>query len=930
MPAVALLLPLFSQAIDAEAGRWARETLARMPLRERIGQMFMEFQFARFANRESPEFQRLHHLVADLGFGGMCLSLGTPSECASLANELQSLARVPLLVAADYEAGAGFRIEGATRFPSNLALGAAGSEELAREEGRITALEGRAMGVHWAFAPVLDVQRDPDNPIVNVRSYGEDPALVARLGAAFIRGCQEGGLLCTAKHFPGHGPTSVDSHLDLPVISAPADELEAIDLLPFREAVKAGVRAFMPGHLDVPALTGEPGLSASLSPRAVTDLLRRKMGFDGLVVSDALDMGGVTKRFSPAEVAVRAVLAGNDVLLMSADPPAAIDAIVRAVEKGAIPAERIDRSVERILRAKASLGLQRSRRADLDEVWRVVGKPEHRAVADRVAQESITALRNEGNALPLGAGSAPSALLVTVRDAEGGEEGRTFERELRKRTSRLEVERIGPDEAPARLEGLKEKVARAEGPVLLAVYLRPRDRRGTIGLPGSVGSFADAVAARSIVILFGSPYPAARFASARAILCAFSSGDPSERAAARALFGEFAVRGRLPVTIPGFAKRGDGIDVPAREERRASNDPVASSDGPLAELFAAVESGVAEKAFPGAVCVVGIGETLEGPRAFGRLTYEADAPSVQPDTVYDLASLTKVVATTSAAMILFEEGKFPLERPVREVIPEFAGGQRDRVTLRHLLSHCTGLPAYGPLWKRCRGKDAYVAAICAEPLEYEPGAKAVYSDYGAILLGAAVERVAREPLDAFCERRVFEPLGMRSTRFRPPEDWLPRIAPTEVDPARGGALRGRVHDENADAMGGVSGNAGLFSTAGDLAKFGRALLAPEGAAASRFVRPATVAAFAKRAGLVEGSTRALGWDTPSEKHFAAALGPGSFGHTGFTGTSIWCVPEKRAFLVLLTNRVHPTRENRGIDKVRRDVHEAFARALGLR
>ncbi|MGH7150119.1 MAG: serine hydrolase domain-containing protein, partial [Planctomycetota bacterium] len=407
-------------------------------------------------------------------------------------------------------------------------------------------------------------------------------------------------------------------------------------------------------------------------------------------------------------------------------------------------------------------------------------------------------------------------------------------------------------------------------------------------------------------------------------LCTFSAGEPSERAAARALFGETPVSGRCPVTIPGFARRGDGVEIPECTNRAAANP------GPWDAVFSAIQKGVAERAFPGAVCVAGIGETVHGPRAFGRLAYDLDAAAASPETVYDVASLTKVVATTSAAMVLLEEGRLSLERPVREVIPAFAGGSRDRVTFRHLLAHSSGLAAYGPLWKTCRGKEAYLAAICAEGLEYEPGAKAVYSDYGAILLGAALERIAGEGLDAFCERRVFGPLGMRSTRFLPPPEWRGRIAPTEVDPARGGALVGRVHDENADAIGGVSGNAGLFSTAGDLAHFCRALLAPEGSGIPRFASPATLALFTKRAGLVEGSARALGWDTPSENHFAVSLGADSFGHTGFTGTSIWCVPGKRAFLVLLTNRVHPTRENRGIDKVRREAHEAFARWLAGR
>jgi CubicO group peptidase (beta-lactamase class C family) len=438
-------------------------------------------------------------------------------------------------------------------------------------------------------------------------------------------------------------------------------------------------------------------------------------------------------------------------------------------------------------------------------------------------------------------------------------------------------------------------------------------------------------AARPLVMVsYGSPYLLRQVPEAQAFVCAYGWAESSQRAAIGALFGEYPVTGKLPVTLPGFCTFGQGLEMPRREmtlQKVAPEQAGFRAEG-LAALDRVMQAAVAEKAFPGGVVAVGKDSSLVYLKPYGRLSYDADAPPVREDTLYDLASLTKVIGTTTMAMILVDEGKLDLSKPVSAFLPRFRGGAKDKVTVEQLLTHSAGLDWWAPLFEEVKGKEAYLERIQAMDLKYEPGTKSVYSDLGVILLGEVLERVAGEPLDAFVRRRVLDPLGMKETRYRPGPELLARIAPTEIDTKwRKRLVHGEVHDENAVALGGIAPHAGLFGTAPELARFAQMLLNGGVYDHQRIVSRETVERFTRRAE-VPDSSRALGWDTPSANSSAGDLfSRRSFGHTGFTGTSMWMDPDRKLFVILLTNRVHPTRENNAIREVRRAVADAVVRAL---
>jgi CubicO group peptidase (beta-lactamase class C family) len=432
-----------------------------------------------------------------------------------------------------------------------------------------------------------------------------------------------------------------------------------------------------------------------------------------------------------------------------------------------------------------------------------------------------------------------------------------------------------------------------------------------------------------VLVSFGSPYLLRQVPSVAAYVAAYGSADSSQRAAVGAVLGEYAVGGKVPVSLPGFYAYGDGLAVPRHEMTLRAAAPAEAGFRPdgLAEAESVVREAVAARAFPGAVLAVGKDGVLAHLGAYGRLSYDDDAEAVRTDTIYDLASLTKVIVTTTMAMILVDEGKLDIHKPVSAFLPEFRGGAKDKVTVWHLLTHSAGVDWWAPLYKDTAGKEAYLRRVLAMDLVYEPGAKSVYSDLGVLLLGEILERVAGQDIESFARARLFGPLRMKDTTYRPGPELLPRIAPTENDPWRGHVLRGEVHDENAAALGGVAPHAGLFGTASDLARFAQMLLNGGVLEHQRIVSRETLDKFTRRAG-VPDSSRALGWDTPSENSSAGSLfGPRSFGHTGFTGTSMWMDPDRRLFVILLTNRVHPTRDNNAIREVRRKVADAVVRGL---
>jgi len=921
--------------------RWVEETLATMTLREKIGQMMVSGFTAHYMPEDGEEWQRIERDITQHHVGGFHLWRGDAYAAAYLTNKMQRLAKVPLLIDADFESGVGLQIPGAVELPTLMALGATGSEAYAYLAGKITALEARASGIHQTYAPVVDVNTNPDNPIVNIRSFGEAPELVARMSTAFIRGCQDNGLLATAKHFPGHGATASDSHIDLATVLASPQRLEELELSPFRAALSAGVGCIMIGHLAVPALEGHPYLPSSLSRAIVTDLLRNRMGYDGLVVTDAMGMGAVSKHFTPAYATAKAVEAGNDLILFSGDAASALQAVEDAVKKGRIPEEQITASVRRILRTKARLGLHHNRFVAPENLEKVLGREDWRAAAEEMAQRAITLVKNEGKVLPVR--NPSQTVLLNVFNETAGTAVTTFQREVARRIPDLRVKNIDTETDSMAL-GEVAGIARHADIVLCAVYPRLRAWKGSIDLPKWQGEFIRRLSnpERSVVVIaFGNPYILPQFPEVNAYLCAYGWSDLLQGAAARAVFGESDITGKLPVSIPGLYAAGHGLEMKKLEKPFVAAPKVQGlqlkvgfpeeagfSPEKLKDVEALVRQFIERKAFPGAVLVVAKDGVITLEKAFGHLRYADSSDSVRLDTIYDLASLTKVVATTTAVMILYDRGQIELEAPVWKYVPEFQGPGKGAVQIRHLLAHCSGLPAWKAFYKDCQGPEAVLRAVCETPLEYEPGTKTVYSDLGFILLGEIVQRASGRRLEEFCQQEIFGPLKMSSITFLPPRAQWSRIAPTENDPRRGGILQGIVHDENADAMGGVSGHAGLFGTARDLAVFMQMVLNGGIYGEQRIVREETVKLFARRANLVSGSSRALGWDTPSEEcpcgHYFSAS---SFGHTGFTGTSLWADPERKLFVVLLTNRVHPTRENDLIRQARREVHDGVVKAL---
>jgi beta-N-acetylhexosaminidase len=929
---------------DSQAA-WVETTLRKMTLREKLGQMLMPYYLGVFTPTESAEFKDLLHQVQDNHVGGFILGtargpLGIERSqvypTAVLTNELQRRAKIPLVIGADFESGTGMRLDEGTSYPSAMAIGATGDPKLAYAVGKSIALEARAAGVHWIFAPDADVNNNPDNPIINVRSFGEDPASVASFVSQFIRGVEENGALATAKHFPGHGNVSVDSHLALAVVSGDRNELDTTELVPFRAAIGADVSSIMPGHLSVPALEADPNVPATLSPNILTGLLREQMKFNGLIVTDAMDMGGVTSLYPPGEAAVRSVEAGADVLLMPPVPDAAMAGLEQAAASGRISEKRIDTSVRKILAAKAHLGLNQSRFVDVARISSNFALPAYEAEAQNIADRGVTLLRDTPKALPLDDTKPLRVLLVALSADPDPVPGETIEPEIRPRVDSLTVLRA--DTQYTSVSALKLPSPQSYDVAIAALFVRVADRKGNVGFPDEQRAFVNQLigAGKPVVIAsFGSPYLIERFPNAPTWVAEFSTNDVSQRAVARALFGQTAIGGKIPVTVPGTVDRGEGLRVPANP--MTLQTAPAEMFGKLKPAYALLDQAVTDGAFPGGVLAVGWNDQL-AVYPFGKLSAGAKAASVSADTMYDVASLTKPIVTTTSMMMLAQRKDVDLDTPVEVYLPAFASAAgkdpnpawRARVTVRMLLLHDSGLPAHVDFYKKAKGKQSVLAAVMAEPLVREPGTQMEYSDLGFILLGEIVEQLTGVTLDEFARRDIFSPLGMKSSLFNPPRSLRAQIAPTEQDDTyRKRLIQGEVHDENAWAMGGVAGHAGLFSTAGDVAAFAQMMLNGGIYEHHRLLALSTINTFTSRT-TIGSSARALGWDVPEDpsssgRYFSAR----SYGHTGFTGTSLWIDPERKLFVVLLTNRVNPTRANDKIRQVRPALHDAIMQALGL-
>ncbi len=945
--------PSLTGPLNPSAREWIEHTLSALSLRQRVAQMLMVWTLGDYASTSDSAYAEVARWIAEDGVGGVVMSLGSPIEVASKIHDFQRLASrsgVPLLIASDLEPGLG-RLEGgsftptlytggsATILPSNMAIAAAGCDPNAEEAGRITGREAKAIGIHMAFAPVVDVNNNPANPVINTRSFGEDPDVVARCAAAFVRGVQAEGVAATAKHFPGHGDTDTDSHLALPIVPSDRVRLDAVELPPFRAAISANVVGVMTAHIALPAV-GHDTVPATLVPGIVSGLLRDTLGFRGLTVTDALSMEGVGKGYSVERSAVLAVQAGADILLKPTDTRRAIDAVVAAVERGEIARGRIDASVRRLLELKLRVGAVRHPLVALDSLRDVVGAAAHREAARRIAQRAVTLLRDEGSLVPVH-GDAPT-LIVNYAAELDIEAGRTFTAELRADLPRARVVRVTPRTSRAQLDSLVGPTDR----LVIATHVRTVEGEGRPAVAPHVAAWIDSAATMHAVIVaaHGNPYVIREFPHVGSYLVTYGRGPALERAAARAIAGRAPIGGKAPISLPGFFKLGDGLVRPfAGDDSDDSGDgggdglhparagkPQAPADSLgrlLADsLRAVLDRAVADSAFPGAFVVVGRRDGVVAQYGAGHLDW-ARSPRPDEHTLWDLASLTKVVATTTAIMQLVEQQRVALDDPVHRYLAMFDGGNKEQVSVRRLLTHSSGLPAWRPIYKEADTPGAAMALVYATPLDTLPGVRMVYSDLGAILLGEIARTVAGERIDAYFARHVSGPLRMTETMFMPPPSEAGRIAPTEVDPWRQRHLRGEVHDENAFALGGVSAHAGLFSSGHDLARFARMYLNGGTLDGVRIVSPETIRLFTT----VQDSSfsnRALGWETPNGQNSAGHLmRRPAFGHTGFTGTSLWIDPSHDLFVVLLTNRVNPTRANTKITRVRQDLHDVVMRVM---
>lgn len=545
---------------QGEEDKWIEATLKKLTLRERVGQMIVPVVSGDLADFDGEKFKEARRHTEENKVGGFLVRGGSPNGVAALTNELQRLSKVPLLFAADYERGLRMQMKEGTPFTTNMGVAAAGDPRAAYAQGKIIAVEMRALGVNWLLAPVADINNNPDNPVISVRSFGENPQQVARFVSEFVRGVREGGALATAKHFPGHGDTAADTHIGLATIKADRARLERVELVPFRAAIKAGVDSVMTAHVAMPDYTSD-NLPATLSAKLTGGLLRRELEFDGLITTDSLGMGAITKNYQGAQGTVLAVKAGADVALTPPDAKASVEALEDAIKRGEISEQRIEESVRRILRAKYRLGLARSRFVNLAEVGKLIEQPANVREAHRVAERSITLLRNEGNLLPLDAGRAARALFIVVAADDDPEEGRTLVPQISQRVKGARVIRVEPRTDSAGYEALLVEASKAET-LVVAVFVKRAASKGTVSLPEAQAAFVRRLLSTgkpAAVIAFGSPYLIRQFPDVRVYVAAYAIEDVAQLAAARALFGETPFTGRLPVSVPGLF--AIGIDL---------------------------------------------------------------------------------------------------------------------------------------------------------------------------------------------------------------------------------------------------------------------------------------------------------------------------------------------------------------------------------
>lgn len=906
------------------------DLLENMSLREKIGQLFFIRANGSYTSNDDESYLELVRQINENHIGGIVFFAGDVYGQAVMTNKLQEISDIPLWITQDMEYGAAMRVNGSTRFPPAMGIAATKNPDYAYWVGKITAREAKALGVHQIFAPVLDVNNNPDNPVINVRSFSGDPSTVSTFGNKFIEGVESEGIVATGKHFPGHGDTGTDSHIALPVIDYDFARLDSIELQPFRSAIDSGVKSVMSAHISFPKLSENPEVPATLNESILNRILSDSLDFDGMVVTDGLEMSGISSHFSPGEAVVRALQAGADMMLLSPDELTAINEIEHAIRKNTLSKERLNQSVRKILNWKKEYGLFEESTVNIDSLNKVINTKEHQLLADEISRNSLTLLRNNNQIIPISSSTFKNITVISLGDGRSGNTGSTFVRELRKYHPNINSHVL--DERTSREE--KRKMlddARNADLVLIGSFLYVRsgqDVQLTNDQQEIINKLPDDTP--SALVAFGNPYILSDFENTDVQLLAWSANSDQVKNTVPALFGGTTLTGALPISIPGMYQMDNGIHMPQTTLRMDRPEAAGLDSDSLRKVDRIMNEAVFDSTFPGGVVAVVKDGVIAYEKPFGYHTYEK-TKKVRSSDIYDLASITKVMATTTAVMKLIDENKLALDDHVSDYLPAYETDDKKEITIRDFLLHKSGLPPFREYVDELKEREAILEAVMQEPLVREAGGKYQYSDLGFILLAHIVEKITEKPVDEYLEQKIFEPLGMRHTFFNPSEKGSGiqrRIPPTEIDTVyRNKTVQAEVHDERAYYMDGIAGHAGLFSTARDIAVYTQMLLNKGYYDGHQLISSDIVDNFTSRQ---SGSQRGLGFDMKNGiKSTAGRLTSyATFGHTGFTGTSFWVDPENDVSIIILTNRTYPNREyGSNIRNVRSAVADAVINSI---
>ena len=931
---------------------------SELTLEEKVGQLFM---IRAHSNLGPDHVASVKSQISKYHVGGMCFFQGTPQGHAELINTYQELSDLPLMMAIDAEWGGGMRFkETAMSFPRQLMLGAVQDNALIYEMGVEVARQLKEIGFHVNFAPVADVNNNPLNPVINDRSFGEDMFNVTAKSYQYMRGMQDAGMIACAKHFPGHGDTDVDSHHDLPVIGHSRGRLDSLELYPFKTLIDKGVESVMVAHLSVPALDPTPNLPTTLSKPVVTGVLREELGFEGLIFTDALEMKGVTKHYGPGEVEVKAIQAGNDMLCLPEKISEAYPAVLAAVQSGAIEMPAFEKSVKRILRAKAALDLFDIKRANVNAD---MFPSEGLALKEELIENSLTAIENKNDLLPI----------RTVADQDiaslvlGSGSTTQFQKRLESYCD-LQHLTMAYGDVASRKNALVDLLAKKDLVIVGLVGLG-RSIRNNFNLPAATAELLRELSARTdvVVVVFGSPYSLGLFEGLPGLVMAYQDDPMTQDIAAQALFGAISVKGRLPVTASDKYRVHHGLMLPSLGRLGyGSPERMNMSTDTLEKIALVVQDMIKERAAPGCQVLVAKEGKIVFHQAFGHFTYERKRP-VSTNDLYDVASVTKISATTLAAMKLHGEGNFYPRQTLDFYLDDVRETNKEHLVIRDVMAHQAGLQPWIPFHAETVEKvgtqqrpspqfyrdspqdsfniqvanglylrDTQVDSIWRRILDSKlrSNRRYRYSDIGFYIVAEIVERLTEMPLDVYCATNFYEPLGMTRTCYNPLGRFEPdEIAPTEEDKTfRSQRLQGFVHDAGSALMGGVGGHAGIFSTSSDLAVLMQMLLNGGTYGGEQYLKKRSVDLFTTR--VTRSKRRGLGFDMKNlepdaDLHMSELASDRTYGHTGFTGTCVWADPEHDLIFVFLSNRTYPEARNNKLSKleIRERIHTLIYKSI---